>query len=97
MRAAVLQLSSQRNESTRDREAALHGWSQAPYSTKRETDANFKRMVAYGSQPEHARAVRLGVASHNLFDVAYGLLLRHQHTGVTEQADATRPRAKPET
>ena len=60
-------------------EAALHGWPQAPYPTKLETDANFKRLVAYGSQPAHARAVRLGVASHNLFDVAYGLLLRHQH------------------
>jgi RHH-type transcriptional regulator, proline utilization regulon repressor / proline dehydrogenase / delta 1-pyrroline-5-carboxylate dehydrogenase len=60
-------------------EAALHGWPQAPYPTKLETDANFKRMVAYGSQPEQAQAVRLGVASHNLFDVAYGLLLRHQY------------------
>ena len=60
-------------------EAALHGWPQAPYLTKLETDANFKRMVAYGSQPAQAQAVQLGVASHNLFDVAYGLLLRHQH------------------
>ena len=67
-------------------EAALHGWPQAPYPTKLETDANFKRMVAYGSQSEHARAVRLGVASHNLFDVAYGLLLRHQH-GVEEAVE----------
>jgi RHH-type proline utilization regulon transcriptional repressor/proline dehydrogenase/delta 1-pyrroline-5-carboxylate dehydrogenase len=67
-------------------EAALHGWPQAPYPTKLETDANFKRMVAYGSQPEHAQAVRLGVASHNLFDVAYGLLLRHQH-GVAEAVE----------
>ena len=39
-------------------------------------DANFKRMVEYGCRPEHARAVQLGVASHNLFDVAYALLLR---------------------
>src|SRR5262245_8333942 len=67
-------------------EAALHGWPQAPYPTKLETDANFKRMVAYGSQPAHARAVRLGVASHNLFDVAYGLLLRHQH-GVEDEVE----------
>src|SRR5207253_4120663 len=60
-------------------EAALHGWPQAPYTTKLETDANFKRMVAYGCRPEPAWAIRLGVASHNLFDVAYGLLLRQQH------------------
>jgi RHH-type proline utilization regulon transcriptional repressor/proline dehydrogenase/delta 1-pyrroline-5-carboxylate dehydrogenase len=60
-------------------EAALHGWPQAPYPTKLETDANFKRMLTYGCQPDHARAVRLGVASHNLFDIAYSLLLRAQN------------------
>ena len=57
-------------------EAARHGWPQAPYQTKHEVDANFKRMVSYGCQPHHARAVNLGIASHNLFDIAYGLLLR---------------------
>ena len=54
-------------------EASLHGWPQAPYPRKVEVDANFKRMVEYGCRPEHARAVHLGVASHNLFDIAYGL------------------------
>lgn len=64
-------------------EAALHNWPQAPYTNKPEVDANFKRMVAYGCHPERARAVRIGVASHNLFDIAYGLLLR-QRAGVEE-------------
>lgn len=64
-------------------EASLRGWPQAPYTTKLETDANFKRMVEYGCRPEHARAVRLGVASHNLFDVAYALTLRAER-GVEE-------------
>src|SRR2546428_11650204 len=36
-------------------------------------------MVVDGSQPAPARAVRWGVASHNLIDVAYGMLLRYQH------------------
>ena len=57
-------------------EADLHGWPQAPYTEKADVDANWKRMVEYGSRPEHAQAVHLGLASHNLFDVAYGLLLR---------------------
>ncbi|MBI3508907.1 MAG: bifunctional proline dehydrogenase/L-glutamate gamma-semialdehyde dehydrogenase [Chlamydiia bacterium] len=57
-------------------EASLKGWPQAPYSTKLEVDANYKRMVTYGCIPENARAVRLGVASHNLFDIAYAMLLR---------------------
>lgn len=59
-------------------EAALHDWEQAPYRSKHEVDANFKRMLTYGCRPEHANAVRLGVASHNLFDVAYTLLLREE-------------------
>ena len=57
-------------------EAAVHGWPQAPYESKAEVDANYKRMLEYGCRPEHAEAVHLGVASHNLFDVAYGLVLR---------------------
>lgn len=56
-------------------EASLRGWPQAPFRTKRETDANYRRMLRYGLEPEHARAVRIGVASHNLFDLAYGLVL----------------------
>src|SRR5262247_1008734 len=60
-------------------EAAVHGWPQAPYATKAEVDANYKRMLAYGVRPEHADAVHLGVASHNLFDVAYGFVLREFH------------------
>ena len=57
-------------------EADLHGWPQAPFTEKADVDANWKRMVEYGGRPEHARAVHLGLASHNLFDVAYGLRLR---------------------
>lgn len=56
-------------------EAALKGWPQAPFKTKRETDANYKRMLLEGMKPENIAAVRLGIASHNLFDVAYALVL----------------------
>src|SRR2546430_2283672 len=61
-------------------EAATHGWRQAPYETKAGGDANYRRMLESGCRPEHAEAVPLGVASHNLFDIAYGLVLREaQH------------------
>jgi len=60
-------------------EAAWHGWAQAPYTNKTDVDANYKRMVRYGCQPDNARAAQLGIASHNLFDVAYAMLLRAQH------------------
>src|SRR6266478_9096879 len=61
-------------------EAAVHGWPQAPYTTKAEVDANFKRMLEYGCLPERAQAVHLGIASHNLLDVAHGLLLRSEES-----------------
>ena len=56
-------------------EASLHGWSQATFLTKRETDANYKRMVAFGLDRENARCVRVGVASHNVFELAYARVL----------------------
>lgn len=59
-------------------EASLRGWAQAPYKQKGEVDANFKRMVTYGCDPDRAKAVHLGIASHNLFDIAYALVLREE-------------------
>ena len=55
-------------------EASLHGWPQAPYNIKVDTDANYRRMVNWGLQPENIAAARLGIASHNLFEVAYGIV-----------------------
>ncbi len=67
-------------------DAELHGWPQAPYGSKAEVDANFKRMLREGCRPENAAAVRIGVASHNLFDVAYALLLRERE-GVADRVE----------
>jgi RHH-type proline utilization regulon transcriptional repressor/proline dehydrogenase/delta 1-pyrroline-5-carboxylate dehydrogenase len=55
-------------------EAALFDWPLAPYGHKLDTDANYKRMVDFGMQPENIRAVRLGIASHNIFELAYAYL-----------------------
>jgi RHH-type transcriptional regulator, proline utilization regulon repressor / proline dehydrogenase / delta 1-pyrroline-5-carboxylate dehydrogenase len=60
-------------------EASLRGWPQAPYKTKAEVDANYKRMVIYGCDPDHAKAVHLGIGSHNLFDIAFAMLLRAEN------------------
>ncbi|WP_277050630.1 proline dehydrogenase family protein, partial [Ruania albidiflava] len=51
-------------------EAEIHGWAQAPYPTKADVDANYVRMLDLLLRPEVAAAVRTGVASHNLFDLA---------------------------
>ena len=55
----------------------MRGWPQAPYKTKLETDANYKRMVHEAMKPENLAAMDVGIASHNLFDLAYGLVLAH--------------------
>lgn len=67
-------------------EASWRGWPQAPYTSKLHVDANYKRMLEYAMRPEHAAAVRLGVASHNLFEIAYALLLRQQR-GVQDRIE----------
>ncbi len=67
-------------------EAELHGWRAAPYASKPETDANFRRMLEWGCRPENASVARLGVASHNLFDVALALILREK-MGVAERVE----------
>ena len=54
-------------------EAELHGWPQAPFLTKAEVDASFKQLVTLALSPEFASAVRVGFASHNLFDLAWAL------------------------
>jgi RHH-type proline utilization regulon transcriptional repressor/proline dehydrogenase/delta 1-pyrroline-5-carboxylate dehydrogenase len=57
-------------------DAEQHGWSQAPYLTKADVDASYKRMLDSALRPSWAGAVRVGLASHNLFDVAWALVLR---------------------
>lgn len=59
-------------------EASVKGWPQAPFETKADTDANYKRMLHTGFEPENIAAARLGIASHNLFDVAYALVLSRE-------------------
>ena len=63
-------------------ESAVHNWPLAPYDNKLDVDANYKRMVDYGMRPENMAAVRLGIASHNLFEQAYAYLVAKKN-GVT--------------
>ncbi|MCR6703596.1 MAG: bifunctional proline dehydrogenase/L-glutamate gamma-semialdehyde dehydrogenase [Cellulomonas sp.] len=56
-------------------EAELHGWPLATWHSKRESDTHYKRVLDYALHPQRVRNVRLGVAGHNLFDVAYAWLL----------------------
>ncbi|GIE74212.1 1-pyrroline-5-carboxylate dehydrogenase [Actinoplanes philippinensis] len=56
-------------------EAELHGWPVATCDSKQATDTNYKRVLDYALHPDRIGNVRLGVAGHNLFDVAYAWIL----------------------
>ncbi|MBS0634588.1 MAG: bifunctional proline dehydrogenase/L-glutamate gamma-semialdehyde dehydrogenase, partial [Verrucomicrobia bacterium] len=58
-------------------EASIREWPQATYKNKDSVDANFKKMIHYGMQ--HAKVVNLGIGSHNLFDIAYAMVLAKEH------------------
>jgi RHH-type proline utilization regulon transcriptional repressor/proline dehydrogenase/delta 1-pyrroline-5-carboxylate dehydrogenase len=63
-------------------ESSVRGWPQAPYQTKLETDANYKRMVHELLKLENLAAMNVGIASHNLFDLAYALVLTHERAAL---------------
>ncbi|MGN0063093.1 MAG: bifunctional proline dehydrogenase/L-glutamate gamma-semialdehyde dehydrogenase [Nocardioides sp.] len=67
-------------------EADLHGWPVATWSTKQESDTHYKRVLDYALRPEHTAHVRVGVAGHNLFDIAFAWLLAKQR-GVVDDIE----------
>src|SRR5690625_907866 len=67
-------------------QAEMHGWQQAPYPSKADVDANYLRLVERALRPELAGSLRLGVASHNLYDLALAHLLSRQR-GVEAMVD----------
>ncbi|RZT62707.1 proline dehydrogenase family protein [Leucobacter luti] len=56
-------------------DAAIHGWPAATWGSKQDSDTSYKAVLDYALTPEHVRNVRVGVAGHNLFDVALAWLL----------------------
>ena len=56
-------------------DAVVHDWPVATYATKQDTDTNYKRVLSWALTPENADAVKIGVAGHNLFDLAYAHIL----------------------
>jgi RHH-type proline utilization regulon transcriptional repressor/proline dehydrogenase/delta 1-pyrroline-5-carboxylate dehydrogenase len=55
-------------------DAAIHDWPLATYDTKQDSDTNYKRVLHWSMTPQRIDAVKLGVAGHNLFDVAHAYL-----------------------
>ncbi|MCW2798868.1 MAG: 1-pyrroline-5-carboxylate dehydrogenase, partial [Aeromicrobium sp.] len=67
-------------------DATIHGWPLATWSTKQETDTNYKRVLQWALMPGRVDAVRIGVAGQNLFDIAYAWLLAGDR-GVRDAVD----------
>lgn len=67
-------------------EGVMHGWPVTTWDTKQAADTNYKRILDYALRPEHAKNIRLGVAGHNLFDVAFALLLAEDR-GVKDRVE----------
>jgi len=67
-------------------EAELHGWIAAPYESKSDVDASYARLIDVALQPRHANAVRIGIASHNLFHLAWAMEVAKER-GVLEMID----------
>ncbi|GAA0990223.1 proline dehydrogenase family protein [Subtercola frigoramans] len=67
-------------------DSIIHGWPLATWSSKQETDTNYKRVLDWALTPERVDAVKVGIAGHNLFDIAFAWLLAERR-GVTGSID----------
>lgn len=67
-------------------EAEYHGYRQAPYETKADVDASYLRLIDQGLREENRGALRLGIASHNLFHILWVHQLAASR-GLTEMID----------
>ena len=56
-------------------DASLHGWPVATMPSKQASDTNYKRVLHYALDPARIANVELGIAGHNLYDVAYAWIL----------------------
>ncbi|WP_457946911.1 bifunctional proline dehydrogenase/L-glutamate gamma-semialdehyde dehydrogenase [Pseudarthrobacter sp. alpha12b] len=59
-------------------EASLHDWPLATWGSKQDSDTSYKRVINYALHPERIKNIRIGVAGHNLFDIAFAWLLAKQ-------------------
>ena len=66
--------------------AAHRGSPPTTFRNRADTDAHFHRLLHRALEANHTVAARLGLATHNIFDLAYGLLLSTR-LGCLERVD----------
>lgn len=64
--------------------SSLKGWENPVLHSKIEVDANYLHLLDRALEPENAKALHIGVASHNFFSIGYAYLLSKK-MGVEEQ------------
>lgn len=52
-------------------ESELRSWPLATWASKQDSDTHYKRLIDYAFEPQRIKSVRIGVAGHNLFDLAW--------------------------
>jgi len=67
-------------------DAAVHGWPLAVLPSKEATDTNYKRIIEWALTAQRTKSVRVGVAGHNLFDIAFAHLLATKR-GLSDAVD----------
>jgi len=67
-------------------DATIHDWPLAVLPSKLDSDTNYKRVLEYSLTSAKTKAVRIGVAGHNLFDVAFAYLVAERR-GTLEGVD----------
>lgn len=59
--------------------SSLRGWPNPVYAKKTEVDASYMKILDRALLPENSAAVKIGVASHNLFSIAYAYLMAERN------------------
>ncbi|WP_018760709.1 bifunctional proline dehydrogenase/L-glutamate gamma-semialdehyde dehydrogenase [Arthrobacter sp. 135MFCol5.1] len=67
-------------------ESSLHDWPLATWGSKQDSDTSYKRVINYALHPDRIKNIRIGVAGHNLFDIAFAWLLAKQR-GIADTAE----------
>ena len=67
-------------------DAELHDWPLAVLPSKQATDTHYKRVLEWALTPARTKSLRIGVAGHNLFDLAFANRLA-EHRGVGSAVD----------
>lgn len=67
-------------------EASTQGWPLVTYEHKIDSDANYKKMLLQLLQAGSCESIHVGIASHNVFDLAFAICLVKEH-GLQSKVD----------